>query len=417
MSLAYLSNYFPSLTETFIYREVIELKRRGIEVATYSLRRPDPSGISKESLPLHSGTYYLLPVTPSRLLGSHLGFFLRHPLKYFRAYLSMIYGTHVRGKDRFRSLMHFGEGVVLAEKMREDGVTHIHAHYASQAASVARVVHLLTGIPYSFTGHAHDIWHDRLLIPEKLSEAMFVTTCSDVGRCSLLGQARQDVAGKVHVVYHGLDLNSFPFSKNGEGRERNLVLSVGRLTPQKGFPDLIRACVVLKERGLGFRCVIIGEGEERQEIERLIKSAGVEKEVKLKGAVTQEQIKDYYRKAWVFALPCVDTTDGNRDGIPNVLMEAMAMGVPVVTTSNSGQSELIRDGVHGLLVPTHSPAEIADSIMRLCEDTHLRDKIVTEARKRMEQDFDNRKTIEPLLGLFERFVFDRKCGFLMAKNG
>ncbi len=404
MSLAYLSNVLPNLTETFIYGEVFRVRERGFDVRTYSLRRPAAIYFAEEARPIYATTWYLLPVGLSAFVKSHCSFMLHAPLRYLRAFAKMMTGTHNRPKDRFRSLMHFAEGVVLARKMQEDGVEHIHAHFASQATSVARVVHLLTGIPYSFTGHAHDIWHDRILLPEKLHEARFVATCSQMGRRHLLSQAQSDVSAKVHVVYHGLDVDKFPYLPNGEGREKNFILSVGRLTAQKGFPDLIKACAILKGRGIEFTCTIIGQGEDKESLQALIESEGVAGLVVLAGAVGQEKIKEYYRRAWVFALACVDTADGNRDGIPNVLMEAMAIGVPVVTTANSGQPELIRDGRDGLLVPSHSPAILADAIGTLFDDVHLRKRVRTEARKRIEDSFDCRKTIEPLIDLFHMLV-------------
>jgi glycosyltransferase involved in cell wall biosynthesis len=404
MRLAYLSNVLPNLTETFIYREIFQLRDRGANVRTYSLRKPSPAHFSQEAFSIYSSTYYLLPVRLSTLLKAQLRFMVLSPVRYVRALWKMLEGTHNRAKDRVRSLLHFGEGVVLSDRMLSDGITHIHAHFASQSTSVARVVHLLTGISYSFTGHAHDIWHDRLLFPEKLLEARFAVTCSDMGRRHLLAQAGRDVSGKVHVVYHGLNVDSFPYVPGTEGRERNLILSVGRLTAQKGFPDLIKACSLLKGRGMAFMCTIVGQGEDRDELERLIKAEGLSECVVLAGAVPQEGIKEYYRRAWVFALPCVDTHDGNRDGIPNVLMEAMAMGVPVVTTANSGQPELIEDGIHGFLVPTHSPSALADALVKLCDDEALRQKITHRARKRMEEEFDSRKTTEGLLELFKQCI-------------
>jgi colanic acid/amylovoran biosynthesis glycosyltransferase len=343
-------------------------------------------------------------VTKRAILKSHIKFLWQGPWKYARTLYKMLKGTHRKGRDRIRTLMHFGEGVVMADRMQADGITHIHAHFASQSASVARVIHLLTGIPYSFTGHAHDVWHDRLLLPEKLREARFAVTCSDMGRRALVAEAREDVSDKVHVVYHGLDVDRFPYCANGAARERNLILSVGRLTAQKGFPDLVRACAIMKGRGFDFRCIIIGQGEDRTVLERLIEAEGLSQEVKLEGAVPQERIKGYYQKAYVFALPCVDTPDGNRDGIPNVLMEAMAMGLPVVTTGNSGQPELIRNGIDGVLVSTHAPESLADAVMKLCTDDLFRESIRSSARKRMEEVFDCRKTIGPLLTLFQRHL-------------
>jgi SAM-dependent methyltransferase len=241
-------------------------------------------------------------------------------------------------------------------------------------------------------------------MPQKLEEALFITTCSATARRALVQQARRDVSRKVHLVYHGLDVGNFPFFPGNDTREKNLVLSIGRLTAQKGFPDLIEAVAILVARGVSCRAVIVGEGEERPNIERLIASKGLQGRILLPGSVTLEEVKKYYRRAWLFALPCVDTNGGNRDGIPNVLMEAMAMGLPVVTTTNSGQPELIDSGVNGLLVRPRSPIELADGMMTLFSDDTLWRRLQSAARRRIVEDFDNRKTIEPLIHLLHQNV-------------
>ena len=228
------------------------MTRRGIHVSIYSLSKPPPSSISQESRALSDAAFYLLPV-PFRTLRRKpcSGFLLRHPLRYTSALFRMLAGKHARARDRLRSLMHFGEGAPLAEKMLRDGVTHIHAHFASQSASVARVVHLLTRIPYSFTGHAHDIWQDRAPDARKTGGGGF---CRHVlGQCQALAPDRgaADAPSKVHLVYHGLDVDNFPYC-NGDGREKNLILSVGRLTRDKGLPRPYSGLRPPCGRGLAF---------------------------------------------------------------------------------------------------------------------------------------------------------------------
>ena len=402
--LAYLANYFPSLTETFIYREVLELKRRDIAVALYSLRKPGETEVSEEALKLREETSYLLPVPTGELLASHAWFFGRAPLAYLGTLFKMVTGTHNSFRDRVRSLTHFGEGAVLARRMVREGITHIHSHYASQSTSVARVVHLLTGIPYSFTGHAHDIWHDRLLLPEKLREASFVATCSTFAK-QFIEREQEGCDEKVHVVYHGLDVRKFIPPAGTKKRVRNRILSVGSLGPTKGFPDLIMACALLRQKLHDFECVIVGEGPMRDELERLITEQGLSGTVRLVGSVPQEGLIGFYHEAWIFVLPCVIADDGRRDGLPNVLMEAMATGLPVITTRSTAQEELIEDGRHGLLVPPHAPEALAAAICTLCSDDGLRESLGSGGRRRIEMDFDNRTTIEPLLRLFDRYVF------------
>jgi glycosyltransferase involved in cell wall biosynthesis len=161
---------------------------------------------------------------------------------------------------------------------------------------------------------------------------------------------------------------------------------------------------------MDFRCIVVGEGGDREALEGLIRDASLTDRVRLVGALPQEEVRALYRKAWIFALPCVESPGGNKDGLPNVLMEAMASGVPVVTTPNSAQAELITDGIHGLLIPPHSPVRLADSMMRLCAGGPLREGIVRAARQRIMDDFDNRKTIEPLVHLLRQFVFTTNGG-------
>jgi len=404
MKIAYLNSVFPKLTATFIYREVFELRRRGINVNIYSIHRPNLSDLSQEALSLCDDTFYLLPINFSALIKCHSKFLFKAPLKYFNTLLKMLTGTFNQNKNRLRSLMHFGEGVVLSERMLKDDITHVHAHYASHPASVARVFHLLTDIPYSFTAHAHDIWNDQLLIPEKLSEATFAICCTELGRQRLIKQAKQDVSRKVYLVYHGLDVRKFIPPKNGERRDNNLILSIGSLGPTKGFPDLIKACAILRNRNVTIRCMIIGEGKLRPELEAIVHAYDLKEQVELIGALPQESLIEFFHKARVFVLPCVTTINGNHDGLPNVLMEAMATGLPVITTSNTAQVELIKNEKHGLLVTQQSPIEIANAIEKLFKNNDLWKSLQLQARSRMENDFDSHKTIEPLLSIFDKHI-------------
>ena len=326
--LAYLGSAIPALSSTFIYREIMELERRGYSVMIYSLRRPDPRTLSAEALPIFQRGHFLLPVSMGSLISAHARFLFRNPPRYVTALFKMVFANDLKLKNRFRSLMHFGEGVVLARQMEEAGITHVHSHYATQPTSVARIVHLLTGIPYSFSAHAYDIWNDRLLLREKLREATFVACCSAFGRTELLKQGDPDVAPKVHVVYHGIDIRRFIPPKDSL-RKRNLILAVGRLDPTKGFHVLIKACNHLKQQGVDFQCRIVGEGEERQSLTAIIQEYGLEETVHLFGAVLQEDLLAHYHEAAMFVLPCVVTEGGNFDGIPNVLVEAMATALPM----------------------------------------------------------------------------------------
>jgi glycosyltransferase involved in cell wall biosynthesis len=397
--LAYLGSGIPDLAATFIYREIFELERQGYKVQIYSIWRPDPKKLSAEALPLCEQTYYLQPVRMTALIGAHCYYFLRQPLRYLSTLWKMLSPLHHRPKDRFRSLLHFGEAPVLARRMELDKITHIHSHYASQPTSVARVVYLLTGIPYSFSAHAHDIWADRLLLREKLAEARFVACCSDCGRSELARQGDPDAAEKVHLIYHGIDVRRFSPPEN-RPEPNNLILSVGRFESVKGYPILVRACKILKDAGIPFRCCIVGDGDEKDLVASLVKEYRLEDCFELPGAVRQEKILSYYHRAAVFTLPCIPAADGRHDGVPNVLVEAMATGLPVVSTRIGGVPELIEHGRDGFTITPGNIEELANQLKELLQNASLRERIGSTARTKIERHFDNRKTIEPLLRLF-----------------
>jgi glycosyltransferase involved in cell wall biosynthesis len=402
--LAYVSSVIPKLSATFIYREILEMDRRGYELVLYSLRHPEDGVLSAESLHLRDRTFYLLPVPVTRLLEAHIYYLCVAPVRYFRSLFKMILPRHHTSKHRYRSLLHFVEGVVLARRVEADHVTHLHAHYASQPASVARVVSLLTGIPYSFSAHAHDIWSDRILLPQKLAETRFVACCSALASRELVKQGAPCHAEKVHIVYHGIDVRRFQPPPAGR-REACRLLAVGRLDEMKGFHYLLEACHLLQQAGLAFRCTVVGEGDQRGRLEALVRQCGLEQRVALVGAVPQERLLDYYHEASLFVLPSLATDDGRYDGIPNVIVEAMATGLPVIGTTAGAIPEAVMDGVTGFIVPQRNAALVADRTRCLMENADLRDTMGRAARHRVEHYFDSQQTIAPLLALF-----DRACG-------
>lgn len=399
--LAYLSAAIPSLSQTFVYREIFELERRGYSVALYSVRRYGGGDLSAEAMPLLDRCCYLLPVRASDLLVAHARFLVAAPHRYLSAFCKMVCARGLSPKRRFRTLLHFGEGVVLAKRMQKDGVTHVHSHFASHPTSIARVVYLLTGIPYSFSAHAYDIWHDRLLLREKLREARFVACCSGCGKAELIKQGDPADAQKVRLIYHGIDTRRFkPAAQRPQ--PDNLILAVGRFESVKGFPLLVLACARLKEMGVPFECCIAGDGDDKALVESLVKQHHLEDLVRLPGSVRQEQILQYYQRAAVFALPCIPAADGRHDGIPNVVVEAMATGLPVVSTTIGGVPEVVDHGQTGFLVAPGDHNQLADQLRAVLEDAPLRQRIGKAAREKILEHFDNRITIEPLINLLHK---------------
>jgi len=269
-------------------------------------------------------------------------------------------------------------------------IRHLHAHYANIPARIALIVHRLSGASFSITTHAKDIFLGNPLLSPKLHErlcrARFVVANSrfsaDHLRANVPGQS------EIHTVYNGLCLQAFPLRVAIPAEP--MILSVGRLVEKKGFSDLIHACQLLKQRRVKFTCELVGTGRLSSALKEEIRNCDVGDCVKMIGPLSQEALREHYERATVFALPCIEAADGDRDILPNVIKEAMAVGVPVVTTRLDGIEELVEDGVSGLLVRPGDVGALAAQLERLVRDTELGQRLATEGRRVIEQRFDRR---------------------------
>jgi colanic acid/amylovoran biosynthesis glycosyltransferase len=381
----YVINYFPNFIETMIYREVEAVRGRGYRVYTFSIRRPPDALIPADARTLAEATRYILPVSPLRLLVRHLRAIRRHGRAYWGALWHVLSGTHADVGDRLRSVCHFAEAVSVLPEVEELGIDHIHAHWAVGATTVALVVSRLLDIPFTFTAHAYDIWREQLLLPEKLHAASQTVTCTGCNRDHLIHTYGADPA-KIRVVYHGVDLQRFrpqPRQVNGEP----VVLSVGRLVEQKGYEYLLHACADLASDGERFQCRIVGDGPRRAGLEALADRLGLSDRVHFLGKMFHEQLVAEYAAADVFALLCVPASDDDRDGIPNTLIEAMAMELPVVSTRFSGIPELVTDGATGFLTETADHRGAASALRTLLRDPALRMRMGIAGRTRVAAAF------------------------------
>ena len=391
--VAYILKMYPRFSETFVLNELLELERQGITLRIFSLKEPSDGIFHREVELVRGDVTYIRWREVLTVARAHARVFRRAPIRYGRALLLAL------GLRRFVSFKYFLKAGVIADHVQREGVWHIHAHFASSAASVALDVHRLTGVPYSFTAHAKDIYRHGLDLEHlrtKLDEARFAVTVSDYNRRHL------DRLGARHVVriYNGLDLNQF--TPNGrDPYEPPLVLAVGRLVEKKGFDVLVRACELLRADGVRFRCSIVGKGELKQELQNLISALELEQHVQLAGPLPREKLLELFRRASVLAAPCVVGSDGNRDGLPTVLTEAMALKVPVVATPVTGIPELVEDGRTGLIVPERDPAALAAAISRLIADGETARRLAEAGRERVERDFDLRVNVGELRALFE----------------
>ncbi len=398
--IGYLVKMFPRLSETFILNEILELEQQGLALRIFSLKRPADAVVHAQARLVRSGITYL----PERVFQSPLWVaraqfhvWLTHRRPWRRALRHAL--RRIRADNDLGALLLFCQACCLIHKLR--GICHLHAHYANIPARLALTVHRLTGISYSITTHAKDLFLGNPLLSPKLHEricrARFVVANSDFSakhlRASVSGQT------EIHTVYNGLDLGAFPLRKTLPAEP--FILSVGRLVEKKGFSDLITACQLLKQRGINFTCELVGTGQLSTTLKQQIRNCGVGDRVIMLGPLPQELLRRHYERARVFALPCIEATDGDRDILPNVLKEAMAVGVPVVTTRLDGIEELIEDGVSGLVVAPGDTQALAEKLELLLCDAPLGQRLAGQGRRVIEERFDRRTNFAELKTLLQ----------------
>jgi glycosyltransferase involved in cell wall biosynthesis len=395
--IAYLMKSFPKISETFILREILALEEAGMDLQVYSLQLPQEKKSHVAASQVRANVQYI----PSSFFDNPIGFLranfllvLANPLRYFRALHFLVQRPEAGRFEDFVQACH------LALTIRALGLRHLHAHFINKPAAVAELVHLLIGLPYSITAHAKDIY---LSPPEELTRKMqrakFVVTCNDYNREFVENLSTNGTP--VFRIYHGLDAAQFcPEPRAEPVEERPMLLSVGRLREKKGFPCLLDACRFLKIGGHRFRCVIVGYGPLKEDIERRIAELGLGDVVSLTGMLTQDEVIDLYKRATIFVLPCQVTENGDRDGIPNVLAEAMVMKLPVVSTSVSGIPELVEHMQNGILVRPEDPAGLAAAIARLLDQPRLREELGKVGRERVCRQFSAQDNAAQLKALF-----------------
>lgn len=391
--LAMLVKTWPKLSETFILEEVLGLERAGVALRLYALAPPS----DEIRHPVVATVRAPLVTVPPPAARHALGYLARHlamaaasPLRYARAF-----GTAWRQ----RTLPEFLRGGWLAAQLARDGVAHLHAHFISTPAEVAAAVSAISGLPFSISAHAKDIYTSREAdLQRRMSAARFTVTCTEANRRALTALAPE---AQVQRMYHGIDHSLFHPTHRRATSGVPLVLAVGRLRAKKGLDTLIDACQLLRSRGLAFCCQIVGYGEEQGRLQAQIDERSLTDTVQLLGKLAREQVIDCYAQTQVFVQPSRITADGDRDGIPNVLLEAMAMGLPVVATRVSGIPEVVRHHESGLLVEPDDAAALADAIGWVIEHPVPAASLGRSARAVVTRSFDNDLNLQLLTRLLE----------------
>ena len=394
---------YPRISESFISSEILLLESLGLPIQIYSLRRPREDftheSVARIRAPVTYLPEYVLPnlrtlIKSNATLWKRLG----------RHYRRTIGAALVRAWQRRKvaTVRHFLQaGHLCATALRDPRVAHLHAHFCHTPTSVAVFAAQLSGLPFSFTAHAKDIYTSEPdQLRRKIQLARFVVTCTRYNARYLSRLAGGNTP--IHTVYHGIDLNLFSFGHSSPPAPPYQILSIGRLVPKKGYDDLLNALKLLKSSGLDFQFSHIGSGEMERQIRARVQALNLENQVRLLGTLPHGEVIKHYRKAHCFVLACKVAANGDRDGIPNVLVEAMAVGVPVISTSVSAIPELIKNGVTGILVEPGEPDMLAGAIQHLLfHPENYRDQ-VKQARSKVEKEFDNCRCVIALHELLSR---------------
>jgi len=389
--VAYVVKRYPRYSETFIVNELLAHEAAGLDLEIFSVRPPIDAHFQDVISRVRAPVTYV----PS---DSAKAATLWHVIQQTAQILPGLWPklAYAAGEDALDLL----QGLWLAGEVRRREITHLHAHFGNVAASVARLAAYFAGIPYTLTAHAKDIFHQDVVsdaLSCKLRDAAAVVTVSDFNE-HYLHEHYGDAAARVTRIYNGLDLERFRFEAP-HSRPR-IILSVGRLVEKKGFDVLIDACKLLKNEGVVFTCQIIGSGPDEAALQAQIARLNVQDVVALSGPRPQREVIAAVQGAAVFAAPCVVGSDNNMDGLPTVLLEAMALGTPCVSTPVTGIPEAIFDGETGLLVPQRDPCALAVALRRLLDDAALRVQLATAARQRIETEFNVVQSTARLRDLF-----------------
>ena len=393
--IGYVLKMYPRFSETFILEEVLALERHGADLEIFSLRPPADGRFHENLSRVQAHVTYLdVPTRPVQMWDA------------------MRRGHAVLGDALSSELPQLlsvdpgdaAQAVELATRVVVHRIDHLHAHFGSIATTVARLAARLAGVTYSFTAHAKDIFHqdvDPADLHRKLADAAFVVTVSDYN-LQFLRTTYGASADRVVRVYNGLDLETFSVSK--PLRRPPLVVAVGRLVEKKGFDQLIDAVALMHHDGDPVRLEIVGTGAEEAKLRAQVAELGLTETVSFLGPLPQGKTREVVRGAAVLAAPCVIGADGNRDGLPTVLLEGLALGTPVVATPVTGIPEAVQDERTGLLVPSGDVPALADALARLARDPDLRCRLAAEGRRLVEEKFDARNNTATLLAMMQNAV-------------
>ncbi|QIM63397.1 colanic acid biosynthesis glycosyltransferase WcaL [Pasteurellaceae bacterium Orientalotternb1] len=394
MYIGYVLKRYPRFSETFVVNEILAHERAGTKIDIFALgpvmETHFQDGISQVRAPV------------TRLVDKQRN--TESLWKIITEGFSQLPNFAVKLEKAKGTIHEIAQSILLALEIKKRGIQHLHAHFGTQATTVARQAAIFADITYTFTAHAKDIYyqyHQSTELGQKMRDASATVTVSDYNLAYLREKYGSD-AEKAVRVYNGMDLRKFPYTAfNSSNRQ---ILAVGRLVPKKGFGVLLDALAVLKQRNIEMQCIVVGDGTLREQLQTQIQSLDISDVVKMIGPMPQPEIIKFMKSSNMMVAPCVISEDGDRDGLPTVLLESMALGTPVISTQVAGIPELVQDGITGLCVPPNDPATLADAIQCLLNDAELCKTLSQQARALIEREYDEDQNVALLQALFRKAI-------------
>jgi len=397
--IAYIVSAFPTVEETFVLYEMVEMEKLGVTVELYPLRRLQLKVKHPEADCWTKRAHYR-PFLSFNVLRAQWRFLRRDWKTYFRTWGEVLLGTWGSANFFFGAIVIFPKAALFGQEMMGAGVAHVHAHFASHATVAALIIHRLTGIQFSFTARGTDIQVDRHLLKEKLEAAEFAIAVSSDNKKIMVDECGSHLGKKIRVIHGGVDVSRFVSNPKRAAVSSFRILCVARVEEVKGHAYLVEACKLLRERGVPFECRLVGDGPLVSKVKRQIQQAGLQDAIHLLGAHAYPEVIQELRQADVVVLPTAPTADGKREGIPNVLKEAMACGLPVLASAVGGIPELVEHEHTGILLRPRDTASLADALHRLSTDKALCERLGGAAREKVVREFNLRTSTAQRKKLF-----------------
>jgi glycosyltransferase involved in cell wall biosynthesis len=401
VKVAYMMSRFPKISETFILYEMLEQERQGISVELYPLLRENQAVAHPEAEKMMTRAHFH-PFLSWPIVKANWHYLRHRPSAYFKMMAEVLGGTFGSANFFVGAIGILPKSVRFAYEMEKQGITHVHAHFATHPAVAGLIIQRLTGIPFSFVAHGSDLHVRRRMLDKKVEAAAFVVAISSYNKEIIVEECKGRFRDKVHVIHCGIDPDVFMPRDEKDAGGPFRILCVASFEEVKGHKYLVEACRLLHERGVNFICHLVGDGPVRSQVEAQITRANLEDRIIVHGPLKRPQVVELMQRADVKALPSVPTKSGKREGIPVVLMEAMASGLPVVSSQLSGIPELVEDGRSGFLLPPRDATGLAEALQKLHDDPELRFNMGRTGREKVLREFNLRVNAAELAKLFQK---------------